>query len=269
MNDSKTIVTDITSKDKTIPIMEMFGPTIQGEGLMSGTITSFLRTGGCPLRCEWCDSMHAVDPEQVKENATRMTTAEILEGFDALAWAPFITFTGGDPCMHKGLGDLVPHINGQGVKVAVETQGTLFPLWLREVDVVTFSPKPPSSGNIVDIMPIVKWLTDARLPHQRVCIKVVIASAEDLEWALDLYEHVPENLIDSFYFTAVTEMWKAPEDNNPMEASIRVLDTIGGYQTIAAAILVEAAENGIKFHEKTHVGCQLHVLLWPAEDTGV
>jgi 7-carboxy-7-deazaguanine synthase len=44
-----------------IRISEIFGPTIQGEGVLIGLPTVFVRTGGCDYRCSWCDSLHAVD----------------------------------------------------------------------------------------------------------------------------------------------------------------------------------------------------------------
>src|SRR5262249_776223 len=44
-----------------IRVSEIFGPTIQGEGVLIGLPTVFVRSGGCDYRCSWCDSMHAVD----------------------------------------------------------------------------------------------------------------------------------------------------------------------------------------------------------------
>ena len=54
------------------PVVEVFGPTIQGEGELAGVPTAFVRFGGCDYRCTWCDSLHAVLPEDVRE-APRMT----------------------------------------------------------------------------------------------------------------------------------------------------------------------------------------------------
>ena len=39
-----------------IPVMEIFGPTIQGEGMVIGQKTMFVRTAGCDYSCAWCDS---------------------------------------------------------------------------------------------------------------------------------------------------------------------------------------------------------------------
>jgi 7-carboxy-7-deazaguanine synthase len=36
---------------RTYPVIEIFGPTIQGEGAEAGLATHFLRVGGCDYRC--------------------------------------------------------------------------------------------------------------------------------------------------------------------------------------------------------------------------
>ncbi|MDF0142324.1 7-carboxy-7-deazaguanine synthase QueE, partial [Staphylococcus pseudintermedius] len=44
-----------------IPVLEIFGPTIQGEGRVIGRKTMFVRTAGCDFRCSWCDSKFTWD----------------------------------------------------------------------------------------------------------------------------------------------------------------------------------------------------------------
>ena len=52
-----------------LPVVEVFGPTIQGEGELAGVPTAFVRFGGCDYRCSWCDSLFAVLPEDVRDGA--------------------------------------------------------------------------------------------------------------------------------------------------------------------------------------------------------
>src|SRR4051812_39689210 len=61
-----------------VPVVEIFGPTVQGEGPDIGRPAYFVRFGGCDFRCSWCDSMHAVDPAQVRAGALQLQPAEIL-----------------------------------------------------------------------------------------------------------------------------------------------------------------------------------------------
>ncbi len=250
---------------KTIPVMELFGPTIQGEGILTGTVSHFLRTGGCPLRCKWCDSMFAVLPEEVKKHGKRMTTAEILDGIYKLPYAPYITFTGGDPCMYELLGDLIPSLNANQIRVAVETQGTLFPDWLWKADILTFSPKGPSSGNIVDVSDLIQWLSGHHVVPRRqfkVCIKIVIFNEDDMKYALEVHDKIDYSQYDAFYFTAGTP----PFNPNMIHPSTRRLDIIRSMERVSDMLLEEGQ---LHYNDKTHIGAQMHALLWPTVDKGV
>jgi 7-carboxy-7-deazaguanine synthase len=260
-------------KEGKIQVMELFGPTIQGEGIMSGTITHFLRTGGCSLRCSWCDSLFAVLPELVLKYRTLMTTDDIIHAISALPHAPYITFTGGDPAIQDRLGDIIPAMNSMGIRVAVETQGMFFPEWFNNCDVLTFSPKGPSSGNPVDTDDLIEYLIGlGRLRTKLVCIKVVVFNEEDFEYAMHLYEALPAFYYDAFYFTAGTPLSdKSIEELDDTEviakSQERILDVVHN-QTQVAEMLLKAARIS-KFNDKVRVGCQQHVLLWPNKDKGV
>lgn len=248
-------------KEPKIPIMELFGPTIQGEGSMTGTVSHFLRTGGCGLRCSWCDSMHAVDPKRIKAGRTMMTIPQILDAIKTLPWAPYITLTGGDPCLHERLGEIIPALNQQRMRVAVETQGMLFPWWLPECDVLTFSPKGPASGNVVDIAPLQEFLVSqgARRNHHT-CIKVVVFNRDDFEYAMQVYDALPDVYYDAFYFTAGTPMHTV----SPTERAWSVIQN-----EVALAELLLRASRAKRFSDKVRLGCQQHVLLWPDKEQGV
>ncbi len=75
-----TMVTKTAARTRirTIPIVEIFGPVIQGEGAMIGVQTHFVRTGGCDYRCSWFDTPYAVLPEEVRANSISMTSAAIV-----------------------------------------------------------------------------------------------------------------------------------------------------------------------------------------------
>ncbi len=255
-----------------IQIMELFGPTIQGEGLMTGTVTHFLRTGGCPLRCEWCDSLFAVLPEEIKKHRRMMDVGQIFKALTALPWAPYVTFTGGDPCIQERLGDIVIRLNIEAnMLVAVETQGMFFPDWLEKVDVITFSPKGPSSGNVVDIEDMQNWLRE-NYKRARVCIKIVCFTDEDFQYALGVYDAIPEQYYDAFYFTAGTPLLEKPkqalsEEDKDAVATARTVMVMENQHALAELILKGAHE--LRFNHKVHIGCQQHVLLWPTEDKGV
>ena len=249
------------SKKGKLPVTELFGPTIQGEGMMTGTLSHFVRTGGCGLRCSWCDSLGSVLPDEVKKNSQWVTPSEIIQAIQKLRPAPWVTLTGGDPCMHKGLEDVVVGLGLQGIYTAVETQGQLFPEWLRMVDQLTFSPKGPSSGNVVDVEPLVSWLYDS--PAKPTCIKIVIHSTDDLTYAGEVWEIMKGISYDQFWLSAATDTELVhPHDRERL--------TLMGYRDLSDMVLNRSAEIGNYLPEgmlrdpRLHVGCQQHVLIWPA-----
>src|SRR5687768_7215276 len=118
-----TALTQPEIRTKAFPVVEVFGPTIQGEGAEAGLSCYFVRLGGCDFRFTWCDTMYAVEPAQVRQNATRLSEAEILERIEGLNGKPgWVILSGGNPALHE-LGGLVSALQAQGYLVAVETQG--------------------------------------------------------------------------------------------------------------------------------------------------
>ena len=265
--------------EKKYPVMEIFGPTIQGEGLMSGTITHFLRLGGCGLRCSWCDTMFAVDPLKVRSGRTMMSIDEIIQRLQQLGHAPYVTLTGGDPCLHKDLEPLINQLNFNGIEVAVETQGQLFPEWLVKADVITFSPKPPSSGNVVDYHHMIEEMDRMFMgPYsrrdKRICIKVVCFDQGDFEYATQVLQAMPYTMYDSFYFTSGTTVHEEEEEEAPKEpadlavrAVDRTFDVLACFRGLSQDVVARADQ--FQFNEKVHVGCQQHVLIWPEQEQGV
>ena len=71
-----------------IPVLEIFGPTIQGEGRVIGRKTMFVRTAGCDYRCSWCDSSFTWDGS-AKEDIRMMNAEEIYAALYDLAGESF------------------------------------------------------------------------------------------------------------------------------------------------------------------------------------
>ncbi len=130
-----------------IPVLEVFGPTFQGEGRAIGQKTMFVRTAGCDYRCSWCDSAFTWDGS---EKPDMLSADAIIERLDALGMYDYVTISGGNPLLIAGMKDLVEKLKARGVKLAVETQGSRYQDWLTQIDDVTLSPKPPSSGMSTD-----------------------------------------------------------------------------------------------------------------------
>lgn len=183
------------AKTKTFPVIEIFGPTIQGEGMEAGLSCHFVRFGGCDYLCSWCDTMYAVDPDQVRRNAERLGTEEIVARVEALGGAPeWVVLSGGNPALHE-LGDLVEALHSAGLRVAVETQGSVWREWLGQVDRLTISPKPPSSGMATEAHRHGYEAFMSRvtaLAGDAAALKIVCFDEIDLRWAKQVAAAHPE-----------------------------------------------------------------------------
>jgi 7-carboxy-7-deazaguanine synthase len=196
MNASAQTKSQVPGARHTVyPVVEVFGPTVQGEGPDAGQPAYFVRFGGCDWRCTWCDSMHAVDPARVRRHAERLSTADILQRLEALRQGPqLVVLSGGNPALLQ-LGGLVDALQASGRRVAVETQGSVWRNWLRQVDRLVISPKPPSSGmatveHAEQLERFAEHLPASEFP--RAVLKVVIFDSNDLDWAQDLHRAHPD-----------------------------------------------------------------------------
>lgn len=180
---------------RTIPVLEIFGPTIQGEGMMIGQKTMFVRTAGCDYRCRWCDSAFTWDGS-AKEEIEQLTAEDIWQRLKALGGGRFrhVTISGGNPLLSAALGELVALLHEKGVRVAVETQGSRWQDWLLAVDDVTISPKPPSSRMDTDwaeLDQIMERLQADRGRGRRISLKVVVFDEADLAYAKEAHRRYP------------------------------------------------------------------------------
>lgn len=194
---------------KKVPVMEIFGPTIQGEGAMIGIKTWFVRMGGCDYRCQKCDSMHAVDPDSVKANARWLTQEELAEeiAFNcALTHTQWVTISGGNPAMWD-LDLLVTMLDAMNIFVAVETQGSIWRPWLGKVDQLTVSPKGTGMGERFNQEVFKFFLEQARKADVPVAIKVVVFGQDDFEMAVSL-----DPLLDSLH---MPDNWRYLSLGNP------------------------------------------------------
>ncbi len=171
-----------------IPVMEIFGPTIQGEGMVIGQKTMFVRTGGCDYSCSWCDSKFTWDGTG---KSTAMKADEIISSLKEIGGEAFshITISGGNPALHKGIGELINQCHEQGWKVAIETQGSFWQDWLLDIDDVTISPKPPSSLMKTDFNKLDLFMQN--LEDSNVSLKVVIFDEEDFGYAEMIHTRYP------------------------------------------------------------------------------
>ncbi len=179
------------------PVLEIFGPTIQGEGMVVGRKTMFVRTAGCDYGCSWCDSAFTWDGS-AKDDIRLMTAGDIIEELKATGGSRFdhVTISGGNPALLQHLGELIDMLHGEEVEVALETQGSRWQDWFIDIDDLTISPKPPSSGmktNWQTLDNILSKLADnGRSPHAS--LKVVVFDEADFHYASKVHLRYPQTV---------------------------------------------------------------------------
>ncbi|MCL6592733.1 MAG: 7-carboxy-7-deazaguanine synthase QueE [Alicyclobacillus sp.] len=177
-----------------LPVLEVFGPTLQGEGMVIGRKTMFVRTAGCDYRCIWCDSRFTWDGS---ERPHWLTPAQVWKELESKGGRRFdyVTLSGGNPALlGDPMAELVRLLHQHGVRVGVETQGSVWQPWLLDVDDVTLSPKPPSSGMQPDLQvldDLVQRLQSLSTRAQT-SLKIVVFDEADLAFARRLHSRYPQ-----------------------------------------------------------------------------
>lgn len=101
-------------------------PTIQGEAIFAGCPATFVRLGGCNLKCPMCDTEYT-------DNVLQVRPQYILEKVEELS-APnrLVVITGGEP-FRQNLSPLVSLLLLNNFTVQIETNGTLAPTIDKEL----------------------------------------------------------------------------------------------------------------------------------------
>ncbi len=115
--------------------------SLQGEGVLIGTPTVFVRTIGCGLDCKWCDTGYA------KEGGEERSIDSILETVESYG-APFVALTGGEPLEQGSIYELIGCLLDSDHHITVETNGSisLSKIPVSDDVMISMDVKCPSSG---------------------------------------------------------------------------------------------------------------------------
>ncbi len=112
--------------------------SLQGEGLLVGLPSFFIRTSGCNLRCAWCDTPYTSwAPEGGRRGVDELVTGALSSG------AGHVVVTGGEPLLQREIGALTRALCAADLHVTVETAGTVAPDFT--CDLLSVSPKTANS----------------------------------------------------------------------------------------------------------------------------
>lgn len=218
--------------------------SLQGEGILSGTPSVFVRLSGCPLRCRWCDTKYAWDFSGGQEFALD-DLVEAVAGHSCR----HVVVTGGEPMVgpdlkaRPELTELTLRLASEGMHVTIETAGELFVPGLA-CDLMSISPKLANSrpAEAVLVASHERQRVDidalAALIRTYQCqLKFVVETAADIVEIRGLVDHLPPVSSDRILLM--------PQAKTREELLAR-----------APVVAEWCRETGYRF------GHRLHVLLW-------
>lgn len=225
-----------------IRISEIFGPTLQGEGALIGRPTVFVRTGGCDYRCVWCDTLHAVE-SRYREDWTPMSAAQIFSRIKELSSGKplMVTLSGGNPAT-QNLAPLLDLGKAEGYIFALETQGSVAQDWFCKLDILTLSPKPPSSGMETDWAVFDQCLAAAGKSPE-IALKIVVFDEADYRYAKQAARRYPDLPL---YLQPGNHKTGGPPDRDGLDERLRWL----------------AEKTAEDRWYRPHILPQLHVMIW-------
>ena len=109
---------------------------LQGEGTLTGMPSVFVRTSGCNLRCNWCDTPYASWNPEGKPH----TVEQVVAAVQAHPLARHVVLTGGEPMIARDIRELASELKLLGYHVTIETAATVAPDKIA-CDLASLSPK--------------------------------------------------------------------------------------------------------------------------------
>ena len=121
----------------SLKVAEIFY-SVQGEGMLVGVPSVFLRLSGCNLRCKWCDTPYASWEPEGDNLMLGAVLADVRR-----CWSTHVVVTGGEPMIAPMIGELTRRLKELDLHITVETAGTVYqPV---TCDLMSISPKLANS----------------------------------------------------------------------------------------------------------------------------
>lgn len=148
--------------------------SLQGEGVLIGIPTVFIRTVGCNLSCSWCDTPYS------KEGGDDLSVEEIVS---RVGPTRHVCVTGGEPLLQEDCTALIQLLLDMDKHVCLETNGSLDISKLPEHPdlLVSMDIKCPMSG-----MNERMRLDNLAFLEEKDQLKFIIADGYDLSYAIGI-----------------------------------------------------------------------------------
>ncbi len=179
-----------TGRGRRMRVLEIFY-SLQGEGVLVGVPSVFVRLAGCPFRCRWCDTAYAwdysageeLDPVGIVERAGRWPCRHVvLTGGEPVA-GPDLAFgriCGSDPPPPRPW--KAHHHRDRGPC----SSPTWRAIWPASAPSCAISIDDAHQMPDVDVDALARWI--AAYPYQ---LKFVIESPEDIDEVREVLQRLP------------------------------------------------------------------------------
>lgn len=186
---------------------------MQGEGKYLGCRQIFVRLADCNLNCAYCDTdcrradyckvetaAGSATFRDVKNPLDSAQVAEVIKEFSDAAPTQAISFTGGEPLLHwQFIRDVACAVDGLGLKIFLETNGTLYAELvnvLDAIDIISMDIKLPSviGRRLFDVHE--KFLRAAQ--DKDIYVKIVVTgetTQEEFLSAIETVANVDANIL--------------------------------------------------------------------------
>ena len=112
--------------------------SLQGEGVLVGTPSVFVRSSGCNLRCVWCDTPYTSWAPEGEDLSVDAILSRVLA-----CHTKHVVVTGGEPMIAPDIVPLAEALRAAGMHITIETAGTV---WANVAcDLMSLSPKLANS----------------------------------------------------------------------------------------------------------------------------
>jgi 7-carboxy-7-deazaguanine synthase len=178
-----------------VKIAEIFY-SIQGEGMLAGVPSVFVRTSGCNLRCTWCDTPYTSWKPEGKDIGFGPILANVRRH-----WSGYVVVTGGEPMIDPEIVALTEKLKQIEHHITIETSGTV----MKPVvcDLMSISPKLANSTPVerengrwaaqherTRFQPDVLKELIAKYEYQ---LKFVVETTDDIGEVREIVEHIGAN----------------------------------------------------------------------------
>ena len=182
-------------------LFEIF-TSVEGEGILYGTKTLFVRFAGCPYSCFYCDTLDALPLDSGKEYSLDEACVLIDKNLQKNTYK--VNFTGGEPLIqHEAVYELAKYVKSKGIPTYLESacfDSRKFSYVLPSIDLIKIEFKTHDSEFIDSkhypnlIKNTLECLQASITANKTTYIKIVVSSKTKLNSFTELTEKIFKNI---------------------------------------------------------------------------